>query len=177
MTWFVFTSGWSESRSDSFIFLPQTKHLKHPERRCCFSPLGCSVLTRAAQGTGCPPSLQNSSLHQCHHTKIQFAGKLRSKCSTTSLTHRQQAFHLSKKNTLKIFKNNNKKKRLNHAKSCKCLPQVLLRWCDRVPALSLGGTATRLFTPSFSASLADSAPAVWLYPYPGTALNKTVPTP
>lgn len=110
MTWFVFTSGWSESRSDSFTFLPQTKHLKHPEGRCCFSPLGCSVLTRAAQGTGCPPSLQNSSLHQCHHTKIQFAGKLRSKCSTTPLTHKQQAFHLSKKNTLKIFKNNNKKK-------------------------------------------------------------------
>lgn len=59
-----------------------------------------------------------------------------------------------KKKNLKNLKNNNK--RLNHAKSCKCLPQVLFSWCDRESVLSLGGTATILFTSSFTASLANS---------------------
>lgn len=109
MNLFVFTSGRSESRSDSFIFLPKpksrggSKHLKHPESRRCFSPLGCSVLIPAALGTGCPPSLQNSSLHQCHHTKIRFAGKLRSRYSTSVLTHKQQAFKLKKKKKSQKF--------------------------------------------------------------------------
>lgn len=86
-----------------------SEHLKQPEGRCCFFPLGCSVLTRAALGTGCPPSLQNSSLHQCHHNKTWFAGKLRSRYSTTLLTHKQQAFHLGKKNPSTILKTTTKK--------------------------------------------------------------------
>lgn len=60
-----------------------------------------------------------------------------------------------KKRNLNNFKNNYNK-RLNHAKSYKRLPQVLFSLCDRVPVLSLGGTATVLFTSSFSASLANS---------------------
>lgn len=70
--------------------------------------------------------------------------------------HTQTAgISLMLKKNLKNFKNNYNK-RLNHAKSCKCLPQVLFSLCDRVPVLSLGGTATILLMSSFSASLANS---------------------
>lgn len=82
--------------------------------------------------------LENSGAGTQHH------------CSHTNSRH----FTYVKKKNLKNLKNNNK--RLNHAKSCKCLPQVLFSWCDREPVLSLGGTATILFTSSFTASLANS---------------------
>lgn len=65
-------------------------------------------------------------LHQFHHTKIWFAGKLRSRYPISLLTHKQQAFHLckkkNKKTNLKNFKNNNRK-RLNHANPANAFPK------------------------------------------------------
>lgn len=174
-----------ESRSDSFIFLPKPKskwgseHLKHLQSRCCFSSLGCSVLIPAALGTGCPPSLQNSSLQQSHHTKIQLARKLRSRYLTSLHTHKQQAFHFSKKNKTKNLKNlktTTKKDwtMSNPANAFLKLSSVSVTGSQCCP---WEGQPQDCSHPASLHPCKFSTSTVWLCPCPGTALNKTVSTP
>lgn len=128
------------------------------------------------QGHVAPLSLQNSHLHQCHHTKICFAGKLRSRYWSSLPLHKQQTFHLSKKKTTtKTWKNPQK---VNHAESCKHLPEVLPLSVWRDSSAVLGRECRQAsHTQLTHLPYKLSATAACRYLCSGTVLNIPVPFP
>lgn len=119
-------------------------------------------------------------LHQCHHTKIWFAGKLRSRYPISLLTHKQQAFHLckkkKKKQISKILKTTTEKGWTMQILQMPSPSSLQLVWqgASAVPGRYSHNT---VHIQLLCIPCKLSTPAVWLYPYPGTALNKSASTP